>query len=109
MRIHKLVPANLFKSASIIKRFFTGETREDKALLRQIIRESDAGFIRWAMDAIVKWNGTVAPASYLHIHGSRDEMLPLRFTKPTHVIPKAGHLMIMSRAGDINRILQEIL
>ena len=109
VNLHKLVPVTLGKSASIMKRLFTAETKEDKKVLKQIIRESDKKFIRWSVNAILNWKTIELPPSYIHIHGSRDEVLPLRYTQPTHTINKGGHLMIMNRAEEINRILQEVL
>jgi pimeloyl-ACP methyl ester carboxylesterase len=109
VRLHKLVPVSLVKSAAKIKRVFTSESAEDKIMLKQIIQDSDSRFIHWAMDAILKWRCDALPQPYVHIHGSKDEILPMRFTNPTHIIPKAGHLMVMNRAGEINSILQEVL
>jgi pimeloyl-ACP methyl ester carboxylesterase len=106
---HKLVPVSLGKSYSIIKRLFTAETKEDKEILKKIIRESDPKLTRWSVDAIVNWKTTELPASFIHIHGTKDEVLPIRFTQPTHKIVNGGHMMIMNRADEINRILQEIL
>jgi pimeloyl-ACP methyl ester carboxylesterase len=109
LRLHKMVPVSLVKSAAKLKRVFTSETDEDKAILRHIIQESDSKFIYWAMDAILKWRSEDFTSSYIHIHGTKDEVLPIRFTKPTHIISKAGHLMVMNRAGEINAILREVL
>jgi len=109
LNIHRLVPVKLIKSAAIVKRLFTAETKEDKIILKQIIRESDSRFIRWAMDAIVKWNKNELPPSYIHIHGTRDEVLPLRFVKPSHIILKGGHLMVLNRSKQINDILTTVL
>lgn len=109
LRLHKIIPVSWFRYGSIAKRLFTAESAEDKAILKQIIRESDPKFVKWAMDAILHWDNKDLPRDYCHIHGSRDEMLPMRFTKPTHVIPKAGHLMVMNRAEEINGLLAEIL
>lgn len=107
--LHKMVPVALVKSAAKYKRLFTAETNEDKEILRAIIRESDNKFIYWAMDAILKWKRGNELSSYIHIHGTKDEVLPIRFTKPTHIISKGGHLMVMDRAGEINAILKSIL
>jgi pimeloyl-ACP methyl ester carboxylesterase len=104
--LHKLVPVKMVKSAAIVKRFFTTETSEDKLIIRKCIEASDPAFIRWAMDAILKWKGKTLTVPYIHIHGTRDEVLPIKYTKPTHVIAKAGHLLVMNRAGEINKILQ---
>jgi len=107
--LHHLIPIWLLKNASIAKRLFTTETREDKEILKTIIRESDPGFIRWALFAIMHWNNQTVPVRLIHIHGSRDELLLMRFTKPTHIISKAGHLMVMNRSQEINRIIEELL
>jgi pimeloyl-ACP methyl ester carboxylesterase len=109
MRLHKLIPVGLVKSAAKYKRLFTTESDEDKEILRAIIRDSDDAFIYWAMDAILKWKSEKILSSYVHIHGTKDEVLPIRFTKPTHIISKGSHLMVMNRAGEINKILRELL
>lgn len=107
--LHRLLPVQLIKSATITKHFFSAETPEDKEILRQTIRESDNYFIRWAMDAIVRWKGEDASFPHIHIHGTRDEILPVRYTTPTHRIPGAGHLMVMNRSEELNRIIGEYL
>lgn len=109
LRLHKLVPIRFIQQAALLKRFFTIETAADKTLLRAMIRKSDVYFIRWAMHAVLTWKNTLVPENLIHIHGTRDEVLPVRFTKPTHIIPKGGHLMVMTRPEEINKILQEVL
>jgi len=107
--MHKIIPVSVLKSASFIKRFFTPETAEEKKLIWQMIRQSDPKFIRWALEAILNWKNENPPQNIIHIHGSKDELLPLKYTHPTHVIEKAGHLMVLRRAKEINRILHEVL
>ena len=107
--IHKFIPIRLLKNAAIAKRLFTTETKEDKTILKQIIRESDPVFIKWALTAILEWDNRKIPENLVHIHGSRDEILLMRFTKPTHVITKAGHLMVVNRSEEINEILKAVL
>jgi len=107
--LHHIIPIRLIKSAAIAKRLFTTETREDKEMLKGIIRESDPRFIKWALAAIVKWDNETVPNKLIHIHGSRDEILVMKFTRPTHIISKAGHLMVMNRSEEINDILREVL
>jgi len=109
LKLQKVIPISVVKSAAMIKRFFTAETDEDKKMIRQIIKDSDNSFIRWAMNAILNWENETLPFPYIHIHGTKDEVLPVRFTKPTHVLSKAGHLMIMTKAKEINKILEEVL
>jgi pimeloyl-ACP methyl ester carboxylesterase len=107
--LHKAVPVSMLKSASFIKRFFTAEKNEDKQLLRQMIEDADPAFISWALGAIVRWECENFEGPYIHIHGKDDFILPLRYTKPTHVISTAGHAMILTKSVEINQIMQETL
>lgn len=109
IHLHKLLPISLLKSASLMKRIFTAETEEQKAYLKRVIREVDSSFIRWGLNAIVKWRGRIAKSSYVHIHGSRDAVLPVRYCNPTHVIKGGGHLMILTRDEEINEIIKQYI
>lgn len=109
LRLHKMVPVSLLKSASFIKRFFTAEKNEDKKLVRQLIRDTDPAFIRWAINAILHWDCKDFSGQYIHIHGSTDMILPIRFAKPTHIIANAGHMMVLTKAMEINQILEAAL
>lgn len=108
LHLQKILPVSLFKTASIAKRVFTTETDEDKALLRQIIEDSDPAFIRWALGAILGWKSDRQPATLVHIHGDSDFLLPVRYLHPTHIIAHAGHLLVMNHAPEVNKILHEV-
>lgn len=109
LKLHKIVPVGLLKTASILKRGMTPDSKEDKLVLKQVIRESDPAFIRWAMNAILNWKNEDIPQPYWHIHGTKDEILPLKFTRPTHLVEGGNHLMIMSRAAELNLLLKQLL
>lgn len=109
IRLHKVIPIGVFKMLARSKRLFTTETGNDKKLLWQIIDDSDKKFIRWAIGAILSWKNDVLPSRLMHIHGTRDEVLPLRLTSPTHVIPKGGHLLVMTVSGKVNNLLAEVV
>ncbi len=109
LRLHRLLPVSVIKLASIFKRGFTDDNKTDQQLIRQVIRESDPKFIRWALNAILSWRNETIPDSLWHIHGSKDEILPIRYTRPTHTVKGGNHLMIMSKAPELNVFLEEVL
>lgn len=109
LQLHRLVPIGFVKLMARSKRLLTRESGDDKKLLWQIIDDSDPHFIRWALGAILQWENEKPPVPLLHIHGTRDEVLPARYTHPTHIIEKGGHLVVMTRPAVINKILQEAL
>jgi pimeloyl-ACP methyl ester carboxylesterase len=109
LKITALFPASFFKRAAIFKRLFTREKAADKELIRQMIRDGSPGFIKWALDAVLDWRNEAVPQPLWHIHGSRDEVFPVSLTRPSHTIPKAGHMPLMSHSAEINNILGDIL
>lgn len=109
LRLHQLVPISLLKAAAAAKRFFTKERNEDKKLIVQAIRESDPNMIRWSMNAILNWKNDFIPQPVCHIHGTHDEVLPIRFTHPTHTIRRAGHMLVMTEASQVNEIIKNTL
>jgi pimeloyl-ACP methyl ester carboxylesterase len=107
--LHKIVPVSLLKSSAATKRFFTREKNDDKKLLWEIINESDVDLIRWSIDAILNWQNEIIPEPIWHIHGTRDEILPVRYTHPTHAVPKEGHMLVMTRPQVVNEFLAKAL
>lgn len=109
LKLPALIPIPILKAATKGKRLFTKEVSADKILLKQIIDESDNSFIKWAMMAILQWDRQSAPGPFIHIHGDKDIILPIKYTQPTHIIKGAGHLLVMTHGRQVNRILAEIL
>lgn len=106
--VQRVVTPNILKNGVLIKRLLTAEAEDDKAIIRQMARDMDPYFIRWALKAIISWEGGELPG-LIHIHGTSDLILPHRYTRPSHIVPRGGHLMIFNRADEINAILREIL
>jgi pimeloyl-ACP methyl ester carboxylesterase len=109
IRLQKLVPVSAIKTGVFMRRYFTTESKEDKMMLRQMIRDADPHFIRWSLNAVLEWEQFDPPGDIIHIHGTKDIVLPMRYTNPTHIVKGGSHLMIFDRASDINAILLKIL
>jgi len=107
--MHRVIGPNMLKKAVYFKRYFTAESGEDKQLIRQMAKDMDPVFITWAIKAIVDWKTDDQEIPVHHIHGTRDIILPLSYTKAQYTIPGGGHLMIFDRAEEINRILHSLL
>ena len=78
-------------------------------MYQNMIRNADSNFVRWAIDALLKWRNEIAPIPLWHIHGSHDGVFPISLIMPTHVIRKGGHNLLMTNKNEINIILSEIL
>jgi pimeloyl-ACP methyl ester carboxylesterase len=111
MPIHRIFP---FKSLLWAVYWFAywifgSESSDERHLLKAILRDTDAHFLKWALHKVVTWNNEVIPDSLFHIHGSGDRIFPIRYVEVDHIIEKAGHLMIVNRAGLISALLEKIM
>jgi len=109
MRINKLIPAVRPKTVPrFISSFFGVETQVDYLLFQQLLRSTDPRFSKWAMDSILKWDRTEAPAGLIRIHGGKDRVLPTRYGNIDYLIREGGHFIIFNRADEISGILAEL-
>ncbi|AFZ35159.1 hypothetical protein Sta7437_1593 [Stanieria cyanosphaera PCC 7437] len=109
--IHRIFPYQtfLFIGYSLIKWFFGLENKEECQLLKAILFDTDAHFIKWAIHRVVIWNNETIPEHLYHIHGESDRIFPIRFVKPDFTIEKAGHLMVLNRAFQISKLIEKVI
>jgi pimeloyl-ACP methyl ester carboxylesterase len=109
LQLVHLIPASLMKLAAIVKHSIWMRTAAGRRLMRQVIRAGDNHFIHWALSAVLDWKNTTIPQPLYHIHGTRDEIFPIRLTTPTHVFPKGGHMFLITHPEAVNNFLLEVL
>jgi hypothetical protein len=108
--LHSLLPARLLKNSNFVTNWFFGATSTfEKTLLKQILDDTDPTFLKWAIDKVVKWSNSKETKNIFHIHGTSDRILPNNFVNCNLTIKNGGHLMTISKADELNTILQKLL
>ena len=108
--LHKLLPSRLLKSSNFITNWFFGTSATfDRQLLKQILSDTDTTFLNWAIDKVVHWTNQMQPKNIIHIHGTRDRILPLGYVKCISTIKNGGHLLTLNKAAELNSILRKQL
>ncbi len=106
--VHKLIPVRIYKKQNILPNWaFRSKLTPERQLLQQILAETNPVFLKWAIDKIVTWENQTIVENIFHIHGSHDRLLPKRYIKSNITIQNGGHLITLSKADDINRILRQ--
>jgi uncharacterized membrane protein len=106
IRIFSLFPVSvLLKPNTIIFRLFGLYNPEGKRLLTDILSETDPVFFRWAVRQLFSWDNHWKPASFLHIHGTADKILPFHRNMEAIKVNGGEHLMVYSKAGEVSAIL----
>lgn len=108
LRILAMLPTVFLKTPNeIVYWFFGARKRSEKKLLKAIMKDTDITFLRWALDKVFSWQNHVRLPNVVSIHGTKDRLIP--FTKADYVIEKGGHLMIINRSAEIDRIINTVL
>ncbi|WP_190277370.1 alpha/beta hydrolase [Taibaiella lutea] len=106
----KLLPEFLLKRSNFILEYLMGINRnEDRKILAEIIADTNASFLIWALSAMSKWENQALPEHLIEIHGTADRLIPFRRTKYMKAIEGGGHLMILNKAGTIQKIILDYL
>jgi len=100
---HLLPPQLLPRLPRVAKWFFSAKNGREYELLCQILHDIDPNFTRWAIARLLQWSGR-ATATAVRIHGTADRLLPFGTALSQYQLP-GGHLIIISRAVEISRIL----
>jgi pimeloyl-ACP methyl ester carboxylesterase len=109
MRMQKIIPVAVYKRATLLNHFMGSRNKNDKALVSSFVKQTDPQFIRWSINAMLKWKQHDRLKGVIHIHGNKDKLLPLRYTNASHTIKNGRHLMVLTKFAEINRILREVL
>ena len=65
-------------------------------ILDDMRKEADSDFIEWAVNAIVNWKQKAMPRNYIHLHGTRDFMLPGLFVGNRKKYKGGKHVMVLT-------------
>jgi pimeloyl-ACP methyl ester carboxylesterase len=105
--LHRLVPASLLPRLPRVAQWFFGvKNGREYQLLRQILHDTDPHFTKWAIAQLLAWTGRPAPLA-IRIHGTDDRLLPAGAAHSQYHLP-GGHLIIISQAREISRLLNEL-
>ncbi|MBC7950110.1 MAG: alpha/beta hydrolase [Chitinophagaceae bacterium] len=104
------VPPGLLKRSTYLVKQMVGRNDPDqKRILLDIIRDSDMLFVKWAMNAILRWKNTEVPGNIIHIHGTADRILPYRLVHSDYTIQGGSHVLPMDQHAEISALLKKLV
>jgi pimeloyl-ACP methyl ester carboxylesterase len=75
-------------------------------LLVTMFKEMDSRFMRWVVQAIMRWDPTpLEGVPVFQIHGGRDRIIPARRVAADVLIPDGSHMINVTHADEVNRFL----
>lgn len=105
----QLSDSRYIKAALLIRKQFGVKGKEQAQRFKDMLNAAPHHYFSGAVHCIVNWKNTSVPASVVQIHGTADRILPYRRIKCDYTIERGTHYMIVNRAAEISRIVDEEL
>ncbi|HNJ94540.1 MAG TPA: alpha/beta hydrolase, partial [Ferruginibacter sp.] len=110
LRLHRIVPLKSTKLTEPIQNRMLGATSHEERLIASEYRKKvNIEYTNWAVNEAINWKNDWRHPDTVHIHGDSDRMFPIKYIRPTFTIKQGGHFMIMNKAADVSRCINEIL
>jgi len=111
LHIWNFLPYPLITHPIVTARFVPpGKLRKRLYLYEEYMAVKDTRYFRWAMKSIMTWRSDMPSLPYIHIHGDKDHVFPLRYLKgEIYPVSGADHLAVMTHPHKINQILKAYL
>ncbi len=111
LNLNRLIPMKPYPILEPIENYNLGvEDKEQKKLLREYRQNLNLQYSNWAIDQVVNWQNKWTPPNFIHIHGTKDHIFPIKYIiKPDYIINKGGHLLLMNNADEVNEIFKKEL
>ena len=107
--VYKLVPPQLLKLLPRVGQwYFNISNGEAYQLFREILRDMEPVYTRWAIDRLLHWDSTDIGRG-VQILGTHDRVFPPGPSPVDYLIPGGGHFMVLTHAEEISRVLNEML
>ena len=109
-KIYKLFPIKVIENFEDYTKYFLGKTLKKKAdLYKKYLYVRSKESLKWSIYNIIKWEQIKPIENIIHIHGSADTVFPIKNIKNAIEIKEGTHIMILTKAKKISKIIDEIL
>lgn len=109
-KAYKLFPTKIIENIESYEQYFLGDYLKKRAeLYKKYLSMRNASYLEWAIYNILHWNQSVTiPAeNIVHIHGTKDEIFPIKHINNAIQIDNGTHIMILNKAKTISKILKK--
>jgi pimeloyl-ACP methyl ester carboxylesterase len=110
IRINRLITRGMTKAgARILQGIVEPDRKYDRETFREMLKAKDPLYLQRTVDMIINWDRTAFPDRIIHIHGDRDHTIPIKNVRYDYLIKDGSHMMMVTRADEINQILHHLL
>lgn len=109
-KVYKLFPTKIVSNFEDYARYFLGKSLKKKAKIYQkYLAIRDELYLNWAISKVIHWQQEKPQENLIHIHGTKDHVFPIDRISDCIKINNGRHVMILTKAKKISKIIDEVL
>lgn len=109
-KIYKLFPSKRISSIDDFSKFAIHKSFQHKAkVYNKYLAVRNEVYLNWAIYNVLNWKSNENYEDIVHIHGANDHIFPIKHIKNCIEIEGGTHAMILTKAPQINTLLQRII
>ena len=109
-KAYKFFPANLADKIDSLAKLSLGEKINQRIkLYEKFLAVRDNRYLSWAIKNVILWERVEIDEKVIHIHGSADEVFPMKYIKKCIVVKDGTHIMILNKFRWLNENLPKII
>lgn len=109
-KIYKLFPSKKIASIDDFSKLAFNKSLKHKAhTYNKYLAVRNDVYLSWAIYNVLNWKSDQKNNDIIHIHGEKDQIFPIKHIQNCIKIDGGTHAMILTKAPQINMLLQEII
>ena len=104
-----LTPKMAKYGAMVLQPIVEPDRNREKETFKSMLSDQDPVLLKRCIDMILTWDRTEVQIPIIHIHGDKDNTLPIKNIKADIVVKGGSHMMTLTEPDQLSSILSEIL
>ena len=108
--VYKLIPAKVLQiCANIVHPLYERDRMVYRDTFSSMLLLKNAQYFKRTSIMMFKWARKSNSKEIIHIHGTKDHIIPIRNINPDYIVNGGSHTMTLTKAKEVNLILNKIL
>ena len=108
--IYKIFPTKYIRQVELfVKNNFGKKAKKRMEIYQKYQTLIEPNYLDWAFYTILHWKKNYKSENLYHIHGDSDSIFPPKYIQNFIPIKDGTHTMILSKAKEITKVLQEVI
>lgn len=109
-KTYKLFPSQIIGNLEEYEKYFFGKSLKKRIhVYKKYLSVRDPLYLNWSINTMIQWEQKNETQNKIHIHGTKDQIFPIKNIKNCIKIQGGSHVMIITKAKKLSKIIEDIL